>query len=90
VGFRLRVEEMASGYGGYPTRGGPPAWRLGVGLQLLTLENKLVTKCHKGPRTLTDSLDKRPKLRKMDWIDLAQDRGQWRAPMNTIMKLLDP
>jgi hypothetical protein len=30
------------------------------------MENKLVTKCHKGPRTWKDSLDKRPKLRKMD------------------------
>jgi hypothetical protein len=23
----------------------------------------------------------------MDWIDLAQDRGQWRALVNTAMKL---
>jgi hypothetical protein len=23
----------------------------------------------------------------MDWIDLAQDRDQWRALMNTVMKL---
>jgi hypothetical protein len=23
----------------------------------------------------------------MDWIDLAQDRDQWRAPVNTIMNL---
>lgn len=23
----------------------------------------------------------------IDWIHLAQDRGQWRAPMNTIMKV---
>jgi hypothetical protein len=29
----------------------------------LTINNELVTKCHKGPQT--DSLDKRPKLRKM-------------------------
>jgi hypothetical protein len=26
----------------------------------------------------------------MDWIDLAQDRDQWRAPMNTVMKLRVP
>jgi hypothetical protein len=32
------------------------------------LKNKLVTRCHKGPRTWADSLDKRPKLRKMDMI----------------------
>jgi hypothetical protein len=23
----------------------------------------------------------------MDWIDLAQDRGQWRALVNTVMNL---
>jgi hypothetical protein len=26
----------------------------------------------------------------MDWIDLAQDRDQWRAFMNTMMNLLVP
>jgi hypothetical protein len=26
----------------------------------------------------------------MDWIDLAQDRDQWRALMNTVMELLVP
>jgi hypothetical protein len=26
----------------------------------------------------------------MDWIDVAQDRDQWRAPVNTIMKLWVP
>jgi hypothetical protein len=26
----------------------------------------------------------------MDWIDLAQDRDQWRALMNTIMNLRVP
>jgi hypothetical protein len=26
----------------------------------------------------------------MDWIDLAQDRDQWRALVNTVMKLLVP
>jgi hypothetical protein len=26
----------------------------------------------------------------MDWIDLAQDRGQWRALMNTIINLQVP
>jgi hypothetical protein len=24
----------------------------------------------------------------MDWINLAEDRGHWRAPMNTVMNLL--
>jgi hypothetical protein len=26
----------------------------------------------------------------MDWIDLAQDMYQWRAPVNTVMKLWVP
>jgi hypothetical protein len=26
----------------------------------------------------------------MDWIDLAQDRGQWRALVNTVMNLWVP
>jgi hypothetical protein len=26
----------------------------------------------------------------MDWIDLAQDRDQWRALVNTIMNLMVP
>jgi hypothetical protein len=26
----------------------------------------------------------------MDWIDLAQDRNQWRALVNTVMKLQVP
>jgi hypothetical protein len=26
----------------------------------------------------------------MDWIDLAQDRNQWTALVNTVTNLLDP
>jgi hypothetical protein len=26
----------------------------------------------------------------MDWMDLAQDRGHWRAPVNTVMKRRTP
>jgi hypothetical protein len=26
----------------------------------------------------------------MDWIDLAQDRGQWRALVNTVMNIQAP
>jgi hypothetical protein len=34
-----------------PTRGCPSAWRLGVGIKLLAVKNKLVTKEYKKPRT---------------------------------------
>jgi hypothetical protein len=40
------------------TRGGPPAWGLGVGLTTLHHKNKLVTKNLTEPRTWTDSLDR--------------------------------
>jgi hypothetical protein len=29
-------------------------------------------------------------LRGMDWIDLAMDRDQWRAPVNMVMNLWVP
>jgi hypothetical protein len=49
-----------------PTRGGPPTWRLGAGLTNSRRKKKLVTKDHKKLRTWKDSLDKRPKQKKMD------------------------
>jgi hypothetical protein len=33
-------------------------------------------------------IDFRGKNRGMDWIHLAQDRDQWRALLNTVVKLL--
>jgi hypothetical protein len=48
-------------------RGGPPAWRLGVGLTTTrNKKNKLVMKCHKRPRAWTDSINKRSKIGKMN------------------------
>jgi hypothetical protein len=68
-----------------------------VGLTTPHRKNKLVTKDHKKPQTWTDSLDKRPKQKKreigwdgVDWIDLAQDRDQWKALVNTEMNLRVP
>jgi hypothetical protein len=49
-----------------PTRGGRPSWGWGVEFTTPHRKNNLVTKCHKGLPTLTDSLDKRHMLRKMD------------------------
>jgi hypothetical protein len=40
----------------------------GVGLTTARRKNKLFTKDHKKPRTWTDSLDKRPKRKKMNMI----------------------
>jgi hypothetical protein len=42
---------------GQPTRGGPRAWGLGVGLTTPRRKNKLVTKPNMKPRNWTDSLD---------------------------------
>jgi hypothetical protein len=60
--LRLRMEETPSSYGGklriywissrgQPTRGGPPAWGLCVGLATPHRKNKLVTKTFTKPRT---------------------------------------
>jgi hypothetical protein len=52
-----------------PHLGGPfwggGGWAVGP-KKILTIKNKLVKKCHKGPRALTGSLDKQHKLRKLD------------------------
>jgi hypothetical protein len=41
-------------------------WSCSLGLTIPHRKNKPDTKYHIGPRTLTDSLDKRPKRKKMD------------------------
>jgi hypothetical protein len=75
--LRLRIEEMASRYEaqlriygirrrGEQTRGSAPSSVFGMGLTTPRHKIKFVTKYHKGPRIWTDSLDKRPKLRKME------------------------
>jgi hypothetical protein len=51
---------------GQPTKGGPPARVLGVGITTRHRKNKLVPKMFKKPRTWTDSLGKRPRRKKMD------------------------
>jgi hypothetical protein len=68
-----------------------------VGLTTLHHKNKLVTQILTEPRTWTDSLDKRPKLRNMevgwcdvDWIGLAKDRNRWRALVNSVLNLRVP
>jgi hypothetical protein len=42
---------------------GPPVYVLGVMLTTLTVKYEFNMECHKGLRTWTDPLDKRPKLR---------------------------
>jgi hypothetical protein len=51
-------------------------------------KNKLVAKCHKGPRTWTDSLDKRPNQRKMDMrFGMRNVRSPYRAAsLRTVAK----
>jgi hypothetical protein len=44
---------------------GPRTWGLGVELQLDIVKVSLLTKYLRDPRNLADSLDTRPKLRKL-------------------------
>jgi hypothetical protein len=85
--LRLRMEETASKYGGYlriylisslgqSTRGGPPAWGLGVRLIIPHHKNKLVNATKDlGPGRI-------PKLRKMNmrfvtWNGPQRDKMEW-------------
>jgi hypothetical protein len=54
---------------------GPPAWGLGVELTTPHRKKKLITNNLHTPRTWTDSLDKRPKLRNMDIRFLGEGGG---------------
>jgi hypothetical protein len=54
---------------------------LGVGLTTLHHKNNLVTKNLTEPRTWTDSLDKRPKLRNMDMRFGTWNVRSWRGGM---------
>jgi hypothetical protein len=64
-GGMLRIVSISSQ--GQPTRSGPPARGLRVGLTTpYHKKNKPVTKINKKPRTWTNSLDKRPKQKKME------------------------
>jgi hypothetical protein len=49
--LRLQMEGRPTSSRGKPTRGGPPAWGLGVGLTALNHKKFIFTKCFKVPRT---------------------------------------
>jgi hypothetical protein len=70
-GVGLQISRMAANIFNKQSRTADMRWSSTSGLgreatHSSTLKRKLVTKCRKGPGTETDSLNKRPKLRKMD------------------------
>jgi hypothetical protein len=70
AGDGLQIWRVATNILNKQSRTADNGWSSGLGLSMgLTTphrkRNKLVTKRHKGPLSWTDSLDKRPKLRKM-------------------------
>jgi hypothetical protein len=69
-GDGLQIWRVAANILNKQTRTADKGWAssLGVGLGPYnsSLKNKLVTKIHKKQQTLTDSLDKRPKRKKID------------------------
>jgi hypothetical protein len=70
-GDGLQIWRVAASILNKRSRTADNEWSSSLGVRLWAsktppVKNKLVTKCHKGPQTLKYSLDKRPKLRKMD------------------------
>jgi hypothetical protein len=70
-----RVAENILSSRGHTTRGGPPAWGLGVGLTTFHRKNKFVTQVIKEPRTLKDSLNMDSKSVKNEENKLRTEEG---------------
>jgi hypothetical protein len=93
-----RVRRVAANIPNKQSRTADKGWYSSLGAGRVNNNPSPVTKCFKAPRTWTDSLA-RPKQWKNDmrfdlseiwisganWIQLAQDRVQWRACVNTVM-----